>query len=88
MTATVTPLPLTGSALVRNALTGLTGYMTLSFGAKVKPASGAAKISDTEVLIAKDGRRLSLDVLILLSRFLGKTFFVGLDGKLSRLVPM
>ena len=57
MTATdiVTPLPITGSGTAMNALTGLTGYMTLGLGAKAKPA--VVKITDQEVLIAKDGKR-------------------------------
>ncbi|KJA16870.1 hypothetical protein HYPSUDRAFT_46906 [Hypholoma sublateritium FD-334 SS-4] len=72
MTATeiVTPLPITGSGTAMNALTGLTGYMTLGLGTKAKPA--VVKISDEEVLIAKDGQG----------------FFIGPDGKLSRPVPI
>ena len=59
MTATdiVTPLPITGSGTAMNALTGLTGYMTLGLGAKAKPA--VVKITDQEVLIAKDGERFT-----------------------------
>lgn len=52
-----------------NGLMGLTGYMMLGFGAKAKPA--IMKISDTEILVAKDGRCLSLAVFISLNRFLG-----------------
>ncbi|KAF8183418.1 hypothetical protein BJ912DRAFT_1144866 [Pholiota molesta] len=50
----VTPLPAAGSGSAMNALTGLTGYMTLGLGAKAKPA--AARLGGTEVLIAKDGQ--------------------------------
>ncbi|KAF8183420.1 hypothetical protein BJ912DRAFT_906001 [Pholiota molesta] len=50
----VTPLPAAGSGSAMNALTGLTGYMTLGLGAKAKPA--AARLGGAEVLIAKDGQ--------------------------------
>ncbi|KAF9468180.1 vacuolar sorting protein 39 domain 1-domain-containing protein [Collybia nuda] len=68
MTATEisTPLPITTSATAMGALSGLTGYMTLGLGAKAKPA--VVRISDSEVLIAKDNEGT----------------FVGTDGKLSR----
>lgn len=48
-----TPLPITSSGAAMNALTGLTGYMTLGLGAKAKPA--AISVKDSEALIAKDG---------------------------------
>ncbi|KAF9560733.1 hypothetical protein CPC08DRAFT_636245 [Agrocybe pediades] len=55
MTATdiVTPLPVASSVTAMNALTGLTGYMTLGLGTKAKPA--LAQVGPSEVLIAKDG---------------------------------
>ena len=49
----VTPLPVTGSGGAMNALTGLTGYMTLGLGAKAKPA--VVHLGGSEMLIAKDG---------------------------------
>lgn len=49
----VTPLPLTGSGAAMNALTGLTGYMSLGRGAKAKPT--IVQVADSEVLIGKDG---------------------------------
>lgn len=48
-----TPLPITSSGTAMNALTGLTGYMTLGLGAKAKPATLSVK--DGEALISKDG---------------------------------
>jgi len=48
----VTPLPLTGPGMAMNALTGLTGYMTLGLGAKAKPA--VVQVGDSEVLLGKD----------------------------------
>lgn len=51
-----TPLPITTSATAMGALTGLTGYMTLGLGAKAKPA--VVRISESEVLIAKDSEFL------------------------------
>ncbi|KAF9472733.1 hypothetical protein BDN70DRAFT_886627 [Pholiota conissans] len=50
----VTPLPVTGSGGAMNALTGLTGYMTLGLGAKAKPA--VVHLGGSELLIAKDGQ--------------------------------
>jgi hypothetical protein len=58
----VTPLPAAGSGSAMNALTGLTGYMTLGLGAKAKPA--AARLGGTEVLIAKDGEFLSFIFIV------------------------
>jgi len=52
----VTPLPVTSSGTAMNALTGLTGYMTLGLGAKAKP--GVIRVTDSEFLIAKDGKLL------------------------------
>jgi hypothetical protein len=54
----VTPLPVTGSGTAMNALTGLTGYMTLGLGAKAKP--GVIRVTDSEFLIAKDGKLVPL----------------------------
>ncbi|KIM35275.1 hypothetical protein M413DRAFT_449849 [Hebeloma cylindrosporum] len=62
----VTPLPVTSSGTAMNALTGLTGYMTLGLGAKAKP--GVIRVTDSELLIAKDGQG----------------FFIGSDGKPTR----
>lgn len=50
----VTPLPVTGSGTAMNALTGLTGYMSLGLGAKAKP--GVVRVADSEFVIAKDGK--------------------------------
>lgn len=58
----VTPLPAAGSGSAMNALTGLTGYMTLGLGAKAKPA--AVRLGGTEVLIAKDGEFLSFIFIV------------------------
>ncbi|KAF8969138.1 vacuolar sorting protein 39 domain 1-domain-containing protein [Flammula alnicola] len=49
----VTPLPVTSAGTAMNALTGLTGYMTLGLGAKAKPA--VVQVGDN-LLIAKDGQ--------------------------------
>ncbi|KAH9481762.1 Vacuolar morphogenesis protein 6 [Psilocybe cubensis] len=49
-----TPLPIASSGTAMNALTGLTGYMTLGLGAKAKPALASTRPS--EVVIAKDGQ--------------------------------
>jgi len=54
----VTPLPVTSSGTAMNALTGLTGYMTLGLGAKPKP--GVIRVTDSEFLIAKDGKFVPL----------------------------
>jgi hypothetical protein len=54
----MTPLPVTGSGTAMNALTGLTGYMTLGLGAKAKP--GVIRVTDSEFLIAKDGKFVTL----------------------------
>ena len=48
----VTPLPLTGPGTAMNALSGLTGYMTLGRGAKAKPT--VVQVADSEVLLGKD----------------------------------
>lgn len=55
MTATeiVIPLPTTGSSTTMNAISGLTGYMTLGLGAKAKPA--VVQTAESELLLAKDG---------------------------------
>jgi len=60
----VTPLPLTGSGTAMNALTGLTGYMTLGLGAKAKPS--VVQVGDSEILVGKDGEYvfLSLSVIV------------------------
>lgn len=55
MTATDVSIPVpavTASTSAMGALTGLTGYMKLGLGAKVKP--GVVKITDSEVLVTKD----------------------------------
>ncbi|KAF8813359.1 hypothetical protein BYT27DRAFT_7180846 [Phlegmacium glaucopus] len=52
----VTPLPITGSGTAMNALTGLTGYMTLGLGAKAKPT--VVQVGDSEILVGKDGEGL------------------------------
>ena len=49
----VIPLPTTGSSTTMNAITGLTGYMTLGLGAKAKPA--VVQTAESELLMAKDG---------------------------------
>ena len=54
----VTPLPLAGSGTAMNALTGLTGYMTLGRGAKVKPT--VVQVADSEVLLGKDSEYVFL----------------------------
>ncbi|KDQ57202.1 hypothetical protein JAAARDRAFT_58670 [Jaapia argillacea MUCL 33604] len=60
--------PLSGVAAVTgaSAFSGLSSYMTLGLGSKAKPC--VAKISDEEVLIAKDN----------------SGFFIAFDGKLAR----
>jgi len=60
----VTPLPVTSSGTAMNALTGLTGYMTLGLGAKAKP--GVVRVADFEFLIAKDGNLAPLFILMTL----------------------
>ncbi|KAF5327421.1 hypothetical protein D9619_004692 [Psilocybe cf. subviscida] len=50
----VIPLPTTGSSTTMNAISGLTGYMTLGLGAKAKPA--VAQTAESELLLAKDGQ--------------------------------
>lgn len=47
------PLPTSTSGAAMNALSGLTGYMTLGLGAKAKPA--IAQVAPSKVLLAKDG---------------------------------
>jgi Vam6/Vps39-like protein vacuolar protein sorting-associated protein 39 len=56
LTATdvATPLQATASMPGMGAFTGLTGYMTLGLGAKAK--SEVLRLSDSEVLIAKDSK--------------------------------
>jgi hypothetical protein len=54
----VTPLPLTGSGTAMNALTGLTGYMTLGLGAKAKPT--IVQVGDSEILLGKDSEYIYL----------------------------
>jgi hypothetical protein len=58
----VTPLPAAGSGSAMNALTGLTGYMTLGLGAKATPA--VACLGGAEVLIAKDGEFQSFILVV------------------------
>lgn len=53
-TEITTPLPVVGSATaMTSAFTGLTGYMTLGLGAKAKP--NVVQVSQSEILIGKDG---------------------------------
>ena len=54
----VTPLPLTGPGTAMNALSGLTGYMTLGRGARAKPT--VVQVADSEVLIGKDSEYVFL----------------------------
>jgi hypothetical protein len=54
----VTPLPLTGPGTAMNALSGLTGYMTLGRGAKAKPT--VVQVADSEVLLGKDSEYVFL----------------------------
>lgn len=54
----VTPLPLTGPGTAMNALSGLTGYMTLGRGAKAKPT--VIQVADSEVLLGKDSEHVFL----------------------------
>ena len=60
----VTPLPVTGSGTAMNALTGLTGYMTLGLGTKAKP--GVIRVTDSEFLIAKDGKFVPLFIMTIM----------------------
>lgn len=53
----VTPLPLTGPGTAMNALSGLTGYMTLG-RAKAKPT--VVQVADSEVLLGKDSEYVFL----------------------------
>jgi hypothetical protein len=78
----VTPLPLTGPGTAMNALTGLTGYMSLGRGAKAKPAM--AQVADSEVLLAKDSEYVFLYLCNIPSTTPGQGLFIGTDGKLSR----
>jgi len=76
----VTPLPVTSS---KGTLTGLTGYMTLGLGAKVKPAVVQAR--DSEALITKDS--MFSYFVYMSSTFSSKTadgYFIGPDAKVSR----
>ena len=57
----VTPLPLTGPGTAMNALSGLTGYMTLGRGAKAKPT--VVQVADSEVLLGKDSEYVFLWVI-------------------------
>jgi hypothetical protein len=56
-----TPLPASSSATGMGALTGLTGYMTLGLGAKAKP--GVVQIGESETMIAKDSKSVSMDLV-------------------------
>lgn len=49
------PLPVSASGSAMNAFSGLSGYMTLGLGAKAKPA--LVQVSESEVLLAKDGKQ-------------------------------
>ena len=78
----VTPLPLSGPGTAMNALTGLTGYMTLGRGAKAKPT--VVQVADSEVLLGKDGEHVFLYLSAIVSTTPGEGLFIGTDGKLSR----
>lgn len=47
------PLPISTSGAAMNALSGITGYMTLGLGAKAKPA--VVQVAPSKALLAKDG---------------------------------
>ena len=78
----VTPLPLTGSGTAMNALTGLTGYMTLGRGAKLKPT--VVQVADSEVLLGKDSEYVFFCLSVIVSTTPGQGLFIGTDGKLSK----
>ena len=59
----VTPLPVTGSGTAMNALTGLTGYMTLGLGAKAKPT--VVQVGDSEILVGKDSKYAFLCLFVI-----------------------
>ncbi len=66
-----------------NALSGLTGYMTLGLGAKAKPA--VTQVTQSEILLAKDGEQCLLCCChVVLDEFSGQGLFVNTDGKISR----
>jgi len=66
-----------------NALSGLTGYMTLGLGVKAKPA--VVQVTQSGVLLAKDGEQnLSCCRHDVLDNFLGQGLFINTDGKISR----
>ena len=56
------PLPISTSGGAMNALSGLTGYMTLGLGAKAKPA--IAQVAPSKVLLAKDGAQNQHDLCL------------------------
>jgi hypothetical protein len=78
----VTPLPLSGPGTAMNALTGLTGYMTLGRGAKAKPT--VVQVAGSEILLGKDGEHVFLCLSVIVSTTPGEGLFIGTDGKLSR----
>jgi len=66
-----------------NALSGLTGYMTLGLGAKAKPA--VVQVTPMEVLLGKDGEQnVSCCRHDVLDDFLGQGLFINTDAKISR----
>ena len=77
------PVPVSTSGTAMNALSGLTGYMTLGLGVKAKPA--VVQVTQSGVLLAKDGEQnLSCCRHDVLDNFLGQGLFINTDGKISR----
>jgi len=66
------PLPISTSGAAMNALSGLTGYMTLGLGAKAKPA--VVQVAPSKVLLAKDGTPIHLLLSALLIRDQDRAF--------------
>ena len=64
-----------------NALSGLTGYMTLGLGAKAKPA--VVQVAPSKVLLAKDGTLLHLVIFGASHTWPGQGFFLDSNSKLS-----
>jgi len=69
----VFPLPTTASGSAMNAFSGLTGYMTLGLGAKAKPA--VVQVTESEVLIARDGNHRVVIVFGIISQLDRTRFF-------------
>ena len=79
---TLPPAPVTVSSTARGAFTGLSGYMSLGFGAEEKLCVVA--MSGLDVLIVKDSRWLLCVVRRDSSSTQDQGIFVGKDGKPSR----